>query len=183
MGADRGGADRTGHAPAANGPGPGTRHGGELYGVYSLRGEFRTASGEQGTIWPYCYAVTGKYQPGTVDPAKDFLLGSEESFGFEYFDINGGRAWYHLKGADFSEYSRLAANRGVRLLRVGNGIWRAFEWKSVEPERGKFDFRRADYLIDHARKQNCFILGVLGNNLLERFLPHKRHNGRLFHHT
>ena len=24
------------------------------YGVYSLRGEFRTASGEQGTIWPYC---------------------------------------------------------------------------------------------------------------------------------
>ena len=141
------------------------------YGVYSLRGEFRTASGEQGTIWPYCYAVTGKYQPGTVDPAKDFLLGSEESFGFECPDINGGRAWYHLKGADFAEYNRLAANRGVRLLRLGNGIWWAFEWKSVEPERGKFDFRQADYLVDHARRQNNFILGVLGNNLLKRHLP------------
>ncbi|UKI32366.1 MAG: endo-1,4-beta-xylanase [Lentisphaeria bacterium] len=141
------------------------------YGVYSLRGEFRTASGEKGTIWPYCYAVTGKYQPGTVDPAKDFLLGSEESFGFECPDIDGGRAWYHLKGVDFAEYGRIAANRGVRLLRLGNGIWRAFEWKSVEPERGKFDFRQADYLVDHARKQNCFILGVLGNNLLKRHLP------------
>ena len=102
------------------------------YGVYSLRGEFRTASGEQGTIWPYCYAVTGKYQPGTVDPAKDFLLGSEESFGFECPDINGGRAWYHLKGADFAEYNRLAANRGVRLLRLGNGIWRAIAMRQAD---------------------------------------------------
>ena len=48
--------------------------------------------------------------------------------------------------------------------RVDEGIKR-------ERERLGFLKKRADYLVDHARKQNCFILGVLGNNLLKRHLP------------
>lgn len=139
------------------------------FGTYSVRGDFRI-NGKTETIWPYLYSVVGKYNPGKTDPGKDFLLGSEESFGFDYPDINGGKSLYHLKETDLEEYERLARNRGIRLLRLGNGVG-FFKWKDVEPEPGKFNFSLADFVVDRALQQNYFILGVLGNVLLERFLP------------
>lgn len=140
------------------------------YGIYSLRGEARFG-GKTERIWPYLYAVTGKYVPGKVEPERDFLLGCEEGFGFEYPDINGGRPLFHLKEADLAEYERLVRNRGVRLHRLGNGTLRAFRWDAVQPEDGKFDFRMSDWIVNKVLKEKDFVLGVLGNNFLERNLP------------
>lgn len=140
------------------------------YGIYSLRGEARVG-GKTEMIWPYLYAVTGKYVGGSVNPEKDFLLGCEEGFGFDCPDINGGRLLFHLKEADLAEYERLVRNRGVRLHRLGNGTLRAFRWDAVQPEDGKFDFRMSDWIVNKVLKEKNFVLGVLGNNFLERNLP------------
>lgn len=140
------------------------------YGVYSTGASY-TVDGKTKQILPYLYAFSGKYTPKPFDPDRDFVIGVEEGFGFAYPDINGGKAFFQLSEAGEAEYHRINLNQGYRLLRLGNGIYRIFEWATVEPEKGKFDFRLADRLVNQRLKQGNVLMGVLGNVLMERFLP------------
>lgn len=140
------------------------------YGVYSTGAGF-TLNGKPEQLLPFLYAFSGRYTPKPFHPDRDFVLGVEEGFNFGYPDLNGGKSFFQLPESDEAEYHRINRNQGYRFLRIGNGSYRIFEWATVEPEQGKFDFRLADRFVNQQIEHGNILLGVLGNVLLERYLP------------
>ena len=122
------------------------------YGVYSTGACF-TLNGKPEQLLPFLYAFSGRYTPKPFHPDRDFVLGVEEGFNFGYPDLNGGKTFFLLPESDEAEYHRINRNQGYRFLRIGNGSYRIFEWATVEPEQGKFDFEwladAADFLGRH----------------------------------
>lgn len=140
------------------------------YSVYSTEAVF-TLNGKQERVLPFLYAFSGKYTPEPFHPDRDFVLGVEEGFHFGCPNINGGKTFFQLLESDEADYHRINRNQGYRINRIGNGVYRIFEWATVEPEQGKFDFRLADRLVNQRIGYGNVLLGVLGNVLLERYLP------------
>lgn len=140
------------------------------YGVYSVSGEYRDGNSTV-SLMPYLYGIAGRFEPKPFDPDRDYVTGVEECFGFGFPNINGGKAFLALFECDETEYNRFFRNHGYSFLRIGNGTYRIFEWKTVEPEKGKFDFRLADRLVNQRIRQGYTMMGVLGNVLTTPYLP------------
>lgn len=140
------------------------------YGVYSVSGEYRDGNSTV-PLMPYFYGIAGGFEPRAFDPDRDYVTGVEECFGFGFPNINGGKAFLTLFETDEAEFNRFFRNHGYSFLRIGNGTYRIFEWKTVEPEKGKFDFRLADRLVNQRIRQGYTLMGVLGNVLTTLYLP------------
>ena len=140
------------------------------YGIYSVAGEYRDGNSTV-PLMPYLYGIAGGFEPRAFDPDRDYVTGVEECFGFGFPNINGGKTFLALFETDEAEFNRFFRNHGYSFLRIGNGTYRIFEWKTVEPEKGKFDFRLADRLVNQRIRQGYTLMGVLGNVLMTPYLP------------
>ncbi len=131
------------------------------FGSYSLSGP---------ELWARDFVVIGKVPKGKIDVCKDFVCGVDESFNYIYPD--GDRTspyWGYGKSLD--DYLEFERNAGIRVLRSGN-TGCAFDWKTLEPVSGSFNWETIDLLEKKAAKLEMVLMPVLGN------MPYLRHRGK-----
>ena len=109
------------------------------------------------------FAVLGDYQPQELDLDRDACVG-----------INGGiiglPPYYRFRKPSFmalgmspEEMMQCYAAQGVRLFRFW-GFPSPFSWYELEPEKGKFNFKPFDLLLDLTTRNKIYPLPVLGQN-------------------
>ena len=105
------------------------------------------------------FAVFGPYEAKPFNPASDFVVafcgGTGMSRGSKSPDY---RVWNSPLERRFEIYALM----GCRMLRDHDGGVRGVEWKSVQPEKGKFDFSRLDFQMDLYKKYNITYFPVIG---------------------
>ena len=107
-------------------------------------------------IWPL--------EKKLVDLDKTFCSGINFAGGGQKMPPHAGeleRPAYNVS-MNHDDYLSMYSDLGIRFCRDWDYGYPSFEWKDIEPEQGKFDFKLADKTIDDATKHGMRVLPVLG---------------------
>ncbi len=115
----------------------------------------------------FAYCVIGRYTAKPWDFGRDFCVAVNG--GTDMFDCPPGQWRDTVRGYRCTEGSpddrlKLMARVGIRMLRDHDAGYEAFNWCYVEPEPGKFNFRRLDQLLSLYERHQIQLLPVLGRS-------------------
>lgn len=126
----------------------------ERYGEYKLR--------LAGNIRGQTFVSVRSPYTGTLDLRQDRCLGIDYGFHDAGGGFKTGISPLMEQRVHVEQNLDLFRLSGIRLLRVGN-TGSVFNWKSLEPEKGKYCFQLADQILDQARTRGFKIMMILGN--------------------
>lgn len=109
---------------------------------------------------PGYFAVIGRYETRPLDLDRDFCIGVNLGGGGSS-DARIRPGWQTLGGDVREEFIKLLAQMGCRIIRDHDTCGKAFSWRVVEPEEGRFDFQWADRATDLYLKYGIQPLPVL----------------------
>ncbi len=126
----------------------------DRYGEYKLR--------LAGTSRGQTFVSIRPPYTGALDLRRDRCLGIDYGFHDAGGGFKTGISPLMEQRGSVEQNLDLFRLSGIRLLRVGNS-GSVFNWRSLEPEKGRYCFQLADQVLDQARMRNFEIMAVLGN--------------------
>ena len=119
------------------------------------------------------FSVIRKYSGKPfIDPAREFAVGVNGGLG--YIEQRGkSRGGFEANGISPLKKYELLQKMGCRLIRDWDSGIQATDWRCMEPENGKFDFKNFDFSVDTARRYGMQILPVFGR-MYENWQPSQR---------
>ena len=150
----------------------------EKYGSYRLKADladsipFRTLSAN--------IALIGKVGKLPDNYNYDFSVGVDGNLGWRRYAMKSGKVNTFKPGYRAVGYSPMKGMEytslmGCRIIRAHN-LRGAFDWSTVEPQEGKFDFQHTDLLVNTALRNNIKIVPCIGTM---EFMPRKWGGGKV----
>ena len=136
------------------------------FGVFRLE-TASIAEGKSFATAPSFVGIAGKYDRKPIDINKDFCVGLNlDNPGYYQAGDCGGmykkpgfRCDLAVDGGDI----QLLADMGCRLIRDWATGKEIFRWCNIEPEEGKFDFRKIDRILEIYKTRGIVLMPVLGH--------------------